>query len=125
MPRDKKLEVNKTKRGESARMVKFTNIEFEKADLQFTYDKPIQDKEGNLSPNKNPRRWHFEDGKVYKVPVFIIEHINSLAVAQYSQEIDEATGQLRATKIGMRNRFSLVEVADPTRKQEPPKAVNE
>lgn len=115
-PKSKRLSVNKTKKGEETRMVKFLNIEFPGADLMFTKD---THKVGT-PPNTNPRRWHLKDGEVYKLPVFIIEHLNSLTIPEHNYEIDPRTEQIRSQRTGERNRFSLSEVFE----EKPKKAVN-
>jgi len=87
----KSVRVNTIKRGEKTIQVIFIHNEFPKAGLEFTYD---------------GRRWHLKDGLTYKLPLHVIEHLNSLVVPESHYDIDTKTGQLTAVTSTLRHRFT-------------------
>lgn len=87
----KSVRINTIKRNEKTIQVKFIHNEFPGADLEFTFD---------------GRRWHLQDGKVYKLPLHVIEHLNTLVVPESHYDIDPQTGQLTQVTRILRHRFT-------------------
>ena len=87
----KSVRVNTIKRNEKTIQCIFIHNEFPKADLEFTFD---------------DRLWHFRDGKPYKMPLHVIEHLNSLVVPESHYEIDASTGQMTTITRTLRHRFT-------------------
>jgi len=85
------IRVNTIKKNEKTIQVVFIHNEFPKADLEFTFD---------------GRRWHLKDGKSYKLPLHVIEHLNSLVVPESHYDIDASTGQMTAITRSLRHRFT-------------------
>lgn len=76
-------------------LIRFTHLEFPKAELQFTY---------------RGVRYHLKDSKEISLPLEVIEHLNSLAIPEAKYELDEKTGQLHQTETVLRHRFSCIPV---------------
>ena len=85
------VRVNTIKRNEKKIECIFIHNEFPKASLEFTFD---------------GRRWHFQDGKPYKMPLHVIEHLNSLVIPESHYDIDASTGQMTAVTRTLRHRFT-------------------
>ena len=76
-------------------LVRFTHLEFPKAELGFTY---------------RGVRYLLKPDQEISLPLEVIEHLNSLSVPESQYEIDEPTGQIRKTNTTLRHRFSLIPV---------------
>lgn len=76
-------------------LVRFTHLEFPKAELTFTY---------------RGVRYAFKPNQEISLPLEVIEHLNSLAIPESSYEVDQSTGQIHKTETTLRHRFSLVPV---------------
>ena len=87
----KSVRVNTIKRNEKTIQCIFIHNEFPRADLEFTFDN---------------RRWHLKDGKTFKLPLHVIEHLNSLVVPESHYDIDASTGQMTHVTRSLRHRFT-------------------
>lgn len=73
--------------------VTFAHIEFPGADLECTI-------EGH--------KYHLFHGQKYKLPISVIEFLNSRQVPDDKYDIDPATKQVTGISKGVRNRFSCI-----------------
>ena len=104
----KAIRVNVLRNGEKCLDIVFINNEFPKADLEFTTvegGEPPKEPGGKAKPGI-VRRWHLLDGNNYKLPLHIIEHVNSLKIPESRFEEDPQTGQMTHIVTYMRHRFT-------------------
>lgn len=101
----KQVQVNVVRKSEKSLEIRFVNNESPKADLDFYLQDPLKD-----GKSSTWRRWHLADGKVYTLPLHVIEHLNGLQVPERKYETDARTGQMTHVSTVMRHRFSCIPV---------------
>lgn len=77
--------------GEERLRIRFSNLETPGAREDFTY-------EGT--------RYYLEDGKEYKLPIDVIEHLNGLQIPDPQYEEDPETGQIVHKRDRVKHRFN-------------------
>jgi hypothetical protein len=92
--------------------MKFTNLDFPKADLELAYDsgrgiKPPRTarKPDDTRPSQMPR-YRFVDGETYEVPYSVFRHLNSLQTPDPKYQVDPVSNLIRGVAMGLRKRFA-------------------
>lgn len=105
---------------ESEHWIKFNYLEQEGQEVQFTFGKTVE-KPGGKRKNVY-EEYKMKDGGVYKIPQYIIDHLNSKEVPD-PKLYRMANGSLRADVNRKKNRFALVNCQPPANIENAPKAL--
>jgi hypothetical protein len=100
---------------ETKHWVKFLFLEQPGQRLDFSYGRTVYEPSNHNNRKTVVENFHLQDGEVYELPQYIIEHLNSLMVPDPKKEV-MPNGQVRVDTNRKRNRVSCAIVSPPLEK---------
>lgn len=100
---------------ETLHWAKFLFLEQPGQKLDFSFGKTVYDPTTHNNRKTVIENYSFNDGDVYEMPQYIIEHLHSLMVPDPKME-KLPNGQIRVDKKRMKNRFSCSYASPPKEK---------
>ncbi len=91
--------------------VKFNYIEQPGQTVDFTFGKTVWNKSTGYIGTEH-ENYHMIDGKIYELPKYIIDHLNSLTVPDPRME-KMPNGEIRVSTDRVRNRFGCSMANEP------------